>query len=130
MHCCSHASVVQVSELKQAVAASGRDKPIPKLPERKLKALEREAAKAAAIAEQEREAAALAEVEAGKAAATTAAAAGGGSGAGQQQQQQQAEVGRIAVAAAGGGGSDGLHEGIGGLDAPAAKRQAVGTAGS
>lgn len=47
-----------VAELRQLVAAAGRDKPVPKLPERKLKAMEREAAKAAAIAEQEREAAA------------------------------------------------------------------------
>lgn len=67
---------------------------MPKLSERKLKALEREAAREAAIAEQDREAAALAEV--GVHVPPAAPIAGGAAAAaddcqalqGQQQQQQ------------------------------------------
>jgi hypothetical protein len=66
---------VQVAELGELIAATGRDYPVPKLTERKLKQMEKEAAKQASIQEQEREAAALAAVGA------TAAA-------GAQQQQQ------------------------------------------
>lgn len=82
----------KLAELGERISATGRDHPIPKLPERKLKALEREAAKAAAIAEQEREAAALAEIGA---AAEQAAAAGSENQQWQQQQQQHGEVGAV-----------------------------------
>jgi hypothetical protein len=72
--------LVQVAELGDLIAATGRDHPVPKLTERKLKQMEKEAAKQASIQEQEREAAALAEVG-------VPVAAGA-----QQQQQQQAVV--------------------------------------
>jgi hypothetical protein len=71
---------LQVAELGSLIAATGREHPIPKLTERKLKQMEKEAAKQASIQEQEREAAALAAVGASAAAGT------------QQQEQQQLAV--------------------------------------
>jgi hypothetical protein len=75
-----HHLCLQVAELGSLIAATGREHPIPKLTERKLKQMEKEAAKQASIQEQEREAAALAAVGA-------SAAAGA-----QQQEQQQLAV--------------------------------------
>ncbi|KAF6259714.1 dihydrouridine synthase-domain-containing protein [Scenedesmus sp. NREL 46B-D3] len=74
-----------VAELGSSIAATGRDHPIPKLTERKLKQMEKEAAKQASIQEQEREAAGLAAVGA-------TAAAGAHPQLGQQQQQQQQQA--------------------------------------
>lgn len=65
-----------VAELGEQIAATGRDYPIPKLTERKLKQMEKEAAKQTSIQEQEREAAGLAAIGAAVAAEP-------------QQQQQQ-----------------------------------------
>lgn len=121
---------LQVHELRQLVAASGREYPVPKIPERKLKAMEREAAKAAAIAEQEREAAALAEIEAGKV-ADGAAAAGVVSSNRQQAglQPTGASSGKLQCAVAAGVGQTaaaaGVEPGSGNPSSPAAKRQAV-----
>lgn len=67
---------LQVAELGEQIAATGRDYPIPKLTERKLKQMEKEAAKQTSIQEQEREAAGLAAIGAAVAAEP-------------QQQQQQ-----------------------------------------
>lgn len=52
-----------VARIQGIEAREGRTHPIPQITARKLAAMEREAAKAAAIAEQEREAAALARLE-------------------------------------------------------------------
>jgi hypothetical protein len=75
-----HCLRLQVAELDSSIAATGRQHPIPKLTERKLKQMEKEAAKQASIQEQEQEAAALAAVGA-------SAAAGA-----QPQEQQQPAV--------------------------------------
>lgn len=80
---------LQVGELGKLIAATRRDHPIPKIHERKLKQMEKEAAKAAAIAEQEREAAALAQL-----APVVAAALEGQT----QQTLQQQKQDSIAVA--------------------------------
>ena len=130
----------QVSELRGLIEASGRDQPIPKLPERKLKALEREAARAAAIAEQEREAEALAEVgvHVPPAAPIAAAAVGDGLPAGcsnGQQQQQQVSKQQVSTPELGAAAAAGAAVQLGSVqqcssnvdvEAPAAKRQAVG----